>query len=155
VLEATFGGGEANVAVSLANYGISSAFVTAVPESDLGDAAVAEMRRFGVDTRHIVRQGERLGIYFLEAGSNQRPSRVIYDRSHSSIASARLDDFDWDAIFASAEWFHITGITPALSEAGAGLALEAVRRHAPRVCRSLATSTTARTSGSTARARPP
>lgn len=127
-LEATFGGGEANVAVSLANYGISSAFVTAVPDNDLGDAAIAEMRRFGVDTRHIVQQGERLGIYFLEAGSNQRPSRVVYDRSRSSIATARPDDFDWDAIFAGAEWFHITGITPALSEAGAELALEAVRQ---------------------------
>ncbi len=128
VLEATFGGGEANVAVSLANYGIPSAFVTAVPANDLGEAAIAEVRRFGVDTRFVRRQGERLGIYFLEAGSNQRPSKVTYDRAHSSIATARPGDFDWDAIFEGAEWFHITGITPALSQAGAELALEAVRQ---------------------------
>jgi 2-dehydro-3-deoxygluconokinase len=128
VLEATFGGGEANVAVSLANYGIPSAFVTAVPANDLGEAAVAEVRRFGVDTRFVRRQGERLGIYFLEAGSNQRPSKVTYDRAHSSIATAQPGDFDWDGIFEGAEWFHITGITPALSEAGAELALEAVRQ---------------------------
>lgn len=128
VLEATFGGGEANVAVSLANYGIETAFVTAVPANDLGEAALAEVRRFGVDVRHARRQGERLGIYFLEAGSNQRPSKVTYDRAHSAIATARPDDFDWDAIFRGAEWFHITGITPALSASAAELALEAVRQ---------------------------
>jgi 2-dehydro-3-deoxygluconokinase len=127
-LEATFGGGEANVAVSLANYGIASSFVTAVPANDLGEAAIAEVRRFGVDTRHVRRQGERLGIYFLEAGSNQRASKVTYDRSHAAIATAKPDDFDWDAVFEGAEWFHITGITPALSEAGAALSLEAVRQ---------------------------
>jgi 2-dehydro-3-deoxygluconokinase len=127
-LEATFGGGEANVAVSLANYGISSAFVSAVPANDIGEAAVAELRRFGVDTRWVRRQGERLGIYFLEAGSNQRPSTVIYDRSGASIASATPDQFNWDEIFDGAEWFHITGITPALSEAGAELALESARQ---------------------------
>jgi 2-dehydro-3-deoxygluconokinase len=128
MLEATFGGGEANVAVSLANYGIPSAFVTAVPANDLGEAAIAEVRRFGVDTRWVLRQGERLGIYFLEAGSNQRPSKVTYDRSHSSIATARPDQFDWDSIFDGAEWFHITGITPALSESGAEVALESARQ---------------------------
>jgi 2-dehydro-3-deoxygluconokinase len=127
-LEATFGGGEANVAVSIANYGIPSAFVTAVPANDLGEAAIAEVRRFGVDTRFVRRQGERLGIYFLEAGSNQRPSKVTYDRANSSIATVRPDDFDWDAVFEGAEWFHITGITPALSESGAELALEACRQ---------------------------
>lgn len=128
MLEATFGGGECNVAVSLANYGRRASFVTALPANNLGDAAIAEIRRFGVDTSHIVRQGERLGIYFLETGSNQRPSKVTYDRSYSSIATASADDFNWDAIFADAEWFHITGITPALSPSSAELALEAVQQ---------------------------
>lgn len=127
-LEATFGGGECNVAVSLANYGRQASFVTALPANNLGDAAIAEIRRFGVDTSHIVRQGERLGIYFLETGSNQRPSKVTYDRSFSSIATASPDDFDWDRIFTDAEWFHITGITPALSQSSAELALEAVKQ---------------------------
>lgn len=128
VLEATFGGGECNVAVSLANYGIPAAFVTAVPADNVGDGAVAEARRFGVDTRHIKRQGERLGIYFLETGSNQRPSKVTYDRAHSAIATARPGDFDWDEVLADADWFHITGITPALSQSAADLALEAVQQ---------------------------
>lgn len=128
VLEATFGGGEANVAVSLANYGIPASFVTAVPANNLGDAAVAEVRRFGVDTSFIKRQGERLGIYFLEAGSNQRPSKVTYDRAYSSIATAKPGDFDWDAVLQGADWFHITGITPALSQSAAELALESVRQ---------------------------
>jgi 2-dehydro-3-deoxygluconokinase len=127
-LEATFGGGEANVAVSLANYGLSASFVTAVPANNLGDAALAEVRRFGVETRHAVRKGERLGIYFLEAGSNARPSKVTYDRAHSSIATAAPGDFDWDRVFEGAEWFHITGITPALSQSAADLSLEAVRQ---------------------------
>ncbi|HEX6925228.1 MAG TPA: sugar kinase [Longimicrobiaceae bacterium] len=128
VLEATFGGGECNVAVSLANFGVPASFVTAVPDNNLGDAAIAEARRFGVDTTFIRRQGERLGIYFLETGSNQRPSKVTYDRAHSSIATARPGDFDWDAILADAGWFHITGITPALSQSAADLALEAVQQ---------------------------
>lgn len=128
LLEATFGGGECNVAVSLANYGLDAAFVTAVPKNNLGDAAIAEARRFGVDTRFIKRQGERLGIYFLETGSNQRPSKVTYDRAHSSIATASPGDFDWDAVFADAGWFHITGITPALSQSAADLSLEAVQQ---------------------------
>lgn len=126
-LEATFGGGEANVAVSLAHYGIPASFVTAVPANNVGDAAIAEVRRYGVDTRHIRRQGERLGIYFLETGANQRPSRVTYDRAHSSIATAKPGDFDWDAVLDGAGWFHVTGITPALSESAAALALESVR----------------------------
>lgn len=128
VLEATFGGGECNVAVSLSNYGLPASFVTAVPGNNLGDAAIAEARRFGVDTRFVKRQGERLGIYFLEAGSNQRPSKVTYDRAYSSIATAAPGDFDWDAIFAEADWFHITGITPALSQSAADLSLEAVQQ---------------------------
>lgn len=128
LLEATFGGGECNVAVSLSNYGVSTAFVTAVPANNLGDAAVTEARGFGVDTSFIKRQGERLGIYFLETGSNQRPSKVTYDRAYSSIAAARPGDFDWDAIFAEAGWFHITGITPALSQSAADLALESVQQ---------------------------
>ena len=128
VLEATFGGGECNVAVSLANFGVPASFVTAVPADNIGDAAIAEARRFGVDTTFIKRQGERLGIYFLETGSNQRPSKVTYDRAHSAIASARPGDFDWDAILDGADWFHITGITPALSQSAADLSLESVQQ---------------------------
>jgi 2-dehydro-3-deoxygluconokinase len=128
VLEATFGGGECNVAVSLANFGVPASFVTAVPADNIGDAAIAEARRFGVDTAFIKRQGERLGIYFLETGSNQRPSKVTYDRAHSAIASARPGDFDWDAILDGAGWFHITGITPALSQSAADLSLESVQQ---------------------------
>lgn len=128
LLEATFGGGEANVAVSLATFGVPAAFASAVPNNDVGDAVVAELHRFGVDTRFIRRQGERLGIYFLEPGANQRPSRVVYDRAHSSMATARPGDFDWDLVFAEAEWFHLTGITPALSASAAELSLEAARQ---------------------------
>lgn len=128
ILEATFGGGEFNVAVSLANYGVPVSFVTAVPANAVGEACVAEIRRFGVDTSHIVRRGERLGIYFLENGSNQRPSKVTYDRAHSSIATASPGDFDWDAILAGAKWFHVTGITPAISASAAELTLQAVKR---------------------------
>src|SRR5690606_18289522 len=109
-------------------FGLPASFVTAVPADNVGDAAIAEARRFGVDTSFIKRQGERLGIYFLETGSNQRPSKVTYDRAHSSIATARRGDFDWDAILADAGWFHITGITPALSQSAADLALEAVQQ---------------------------
>lgn len=127
-LEATFGGAESNVAVSLANFGLNAAFVTALPAGALGDAVVAELRRFGVDTSHILRQGERLGIYFLEAGANQRPSRVVYDRAHASIATTAASDLDWDAVFRGADWFHVSGITPALSASAAELSLEAVRQ---------------------------
>lgn len=127
LLEATFGGAESNVAVSLANYGLAATFVTALPRNPLGDNAVAELRRFGVDTRHIARQGERVGIYFLEAGANQRPSKVVYDRAGSSISTAQPSDFDWNEIFDGADWFHVSGITPAISESAAALALEAAR----------------------------
>ncbi|NNE06758.1 MAG: sugar kinase [Xanthomonadales bacterium] len=127
MLEATFGGGEANVAVALANYGLDAGFVTALPDNDIGEAAIRELRSFGVDTRNIARQGDRVGIYFLEAGSNQRASKVVYDRANSSIAVARSGDFDWDSIFAGAKWFHITGITPALSQSAADLSLESVK----------------------------
>jgi 2-dehydro-3-deoxygluconokinase len=127
MLEATFGGGEGNVALSLAHFGLEAAFVTALPGNPLADACLRFLRGYGVDTRHIIRQGERMGIYFLEEGANQRPSNVVYDRAHSSIAAARAEDFDWGEIFAGAGWFHITGITPALSASAAELSLAAVR----------------------------
>lgn len=125
-LEATFGGAEANVAVSLAQLGVPAAFVTALPPGPVGDAAIGEMRSFGVDTSLIRRQGERVGIYFLEAGANQRPSKVTYDRSGSSIATAKRGDFDWSVILNGAGWLHLSGVTPAISESTADLALEAV-----------------------------
>ena len=113
-LEATFGGGEANVAVSLANYGLDSVYVTKLPAHAIGQAAVDSLRYFGVDTSKIVRGGDRVGIYYLEKGASQRGSVCIYDRAHSAIAEARSGDFNWDAIFEGADWFHFTGITPAL-----------------------------------------
>ncbi|MDD3693429.1 MAG: sugar kinase [Oscillospiraceae bacterium] len=113
---ATYGGGEANVAVSLANYGLDAAFVTKLPTHEIGQAAVNSLRRFGVDTSKIVRGGNRVGIYFLEKGASQRPSKVVYDRAGSAIAQAKLSDFDWDNIFNGVDWFHFTGITPALGE---------------------------------------
>ena len=113
-LGATFGGGEANVAVSLANFGIEAAFVSKLPDNDIGQAAVNSLRRYGVDTLNIKRGGARVGIYYLEKGASQRASKVIYDRAGSSIAMASLDDFDWDNIFDGVKWFHFTGITPAL-----------------------------------------
>lgn len=125
-LEATFGGGEANVAVALANFGLNAAFVTALPDNDVGISAIRELRGLGVETAHINRSGDRVGIYFLEVGANQRPSKVVYDRAGSSIATAQPGDFDWQAIFGGARWFHITGITPALSASAAELSLEAV-----------------------------
>jgi 2-dehydro-3-deoxygluconokinase len=125
--EATFGGGEANVAVALANYGLDAGFVTALPDNDIGDAAIRELRSFGVDTTMIRRSGNRVGIYFLEAGANQRPSKVVYDRAASSICECGPGDFDWDNIFDGVKWFHITGITPALSQSAADLSLEAVK----------------------------
>ncbi|MDG2375644.1 MAG: sugar kinase [Woeseiaceae bacterium] len=126
-LEAIFGGGEANVAVSLCNFGMQAAFVSALPDNDIGTSAVRELRSFGVNTDYVHRAGNRVGIYYLESGANQRPSNVIYDRAGSSIAEAQSGDFDWQEIFASAVWFHITGITPALSESAAELSLEAVK----------------------------
>jgi len=113
-LEFTFGGGEANVAVSLANFGIDAAYVTKLPAHAIGQAAVNSLRRYGVDTSMIVRGGDRVGIYFNEKGASQRPSVCIYDRAHSAIAEASASDFNWDRIFEGAEWFHFTGITPAL-----------------------------------------
>jgi len=128
VFEATFGGGEANVAVSLANFGLDAAFVTALPNNDLGKACRMEVRKFGVDVSPIKMMPGRMGIYFLEAGANQRPSRVIYDRANSAIATAPKGSLDWDAAFEGGDWFHISGITPALSETAAELALEAVSK---------------------------
>ena len=125
-LDATFGGGEANVAVALANYGLDAGFVSALPDNDIGESAIRELRRFGVDTTHVNRSGDRVGIYYLETGANQRPSKVVYDRAGSSICTARPGDFDWKEIFDGAKWLHITGITPALSASAAELSLEAV-----------------------------
>ena len=113
-LEFTFGGGEANVSVSLANFGMDAAFVTKLPAHAIGQAAVNSLRRYGVDTSMIVRGGDRVGIYFNEKGASQRPSVCIYDRAHSAIAEASTADFDWDKIFEGVDWFHFTGITPAL-----------------------------------------
>lgn len=113
-MQATFGGGEANVAVSLANFGLNSVYVTKMPSHAIGQGAVDALRYFGVDTSKIVRGGDRVGIYFLEKGASQRGSVCIYDRAHSAIAEARPADFDWDAVFEGADWFHFTGITPAL-----------------------------------------
>ena len=127
VLEATFGGGEANVAVSLANYGMDTSFVTVLPKNDISAACVRELRGFGVDTHNIVYADGRMGIYYLEAGAVQRPSKVIYDRAESCIARAKVGDIDWDKVFDGAAWFHITGITPAISEGAAELSLEAVK----------------------------
>lgn len=124
-LEATFGGGEGNVAVGLARLGLNAAFVSAIPNNPIGDACVAELRKHGVDTSFIVRQGDRLGIYFLEAGANQRPSVVVYDRAASAIAELKVGDIDWDAVFDGATWFHVTGITPAISLATSELAVTA------------------------------
>ena len=126
-LEATFGGGEANVAVSLANFGMDSAFVTVLPDNSIGDACVGELRRFNVDTKDIVRAAGRMGIYFLEAGANQLPSKVIYDRAGSAVAEAKPGDIDWDRCFSDTDWFHITGITPAVSESLMRLSLESVK----------------------------
>jgi 2-dehydro-3-deoxygluconokinase len=125
--EATFGGGEANVAVSLASFGIDTAFVTVLPVNEIADACLAQLRGFGVDTSLIARGPGRMGIYFLERGANQRSSRVVYDRDGSAIALAALGDIDWAKVFAGAGWFHITGITPAISQSAADLSLEAVR----------------------------
>ncbi len=125
--ELSFAGGEANVAVSLSNYGIESSFVTKVPENALSKAVLKDLRGYGVDVSKIVYGGERLGMYYVEKGASQRPSKVIYDRKYSSISSASIDDFDWDDIFKDAQWFHFTGITPALSDGCAELCKKAVK----------------------------
>ena len=128
LLEATFGGGEANVAVGLARFGLKVAYVSVIPNNPIGDACIGELRRQGVDTSLIIRKGNRLGIYFLENGANQRPSMVIYDRSYSAIAEARPGDIDWEKVFDGVSWFHITGITPAISLSASELSLEAVKK---------------------------
>lgn len=125
--DVVYGGGEANVAVSLANYGYDAYYVTKLPKNDLGQAAINHLRRFGVKTDYIVRGGDRIGIYFLETGASMRPSKIIYDRAHSAIAEADVTDFDFDEIFKDAKWFHVTGITPALSKKGAILTEEALK----------------------------
>lgn len=125
--EATYGGAEANVAVSLANFGIDARFVSKLPAHAVGQAAVNSLRRFGVDTSMITRGGDRVGIYFMERGASQRGSLVVYDRAHSSISEALPSDFDWDEIFDGADWFHFTGITPALGDNVAKICVEACR----------------------------
>ena len=124
---ATYGGGEANVAVSLANYGFDAKFVTKLPKHEIGQAAVNSLRKYGVDTSYITRGGDRVGIYFLEKGASQRPSKVIYDRAGSSIATASREDFNWKEIFDGVEWFHFTGITPALGDEVAAICLDACK----------------------------
>lgn len=128
MLEATFGGAEANVASSLSNYGLKSSHVTAMPDNEIAEAAIRELRKFGVETEFINKQGERLGTYYLEAGASQRPSRVIYDRAHSSISQAKVGDFNWQKIFKGATWFHTSGVTPAISQSAADLTLEAMKQ---------------------------
>lgn len=130
--DVVYGGGEANVAVSLTNYGYEGHFVSKLPNHEIGQAAINHLRRFGVNTDYIARGGDRVGIYYLESGASMRPSKVIYDRAHSSIAEADIDDFDFDEIFKDAKWFHFSGITPALSQKAALLteeALKAAKRH--------------------------
>ena len=134
--DVNYGGGEANVAVSCANYGHKAEFVTAVPDNEIGECAVAALRKYGVETSHIAKCGERLGIYFLETGASMRPSKVVYDRAHSSISTATSKDFDFDEIFKDADWFHFTGITPAVSDSAAKLteeALIAAKKHGVKV----------------------
>lgn len=126
-LNATFGGGEANVAVSLANYGIATEFVTRLPENDIARAAVMDLRKYGVGTSNIVYGGDRMGIYFLETGAVARAGKVIYDRAHSAIAEIQPGMIDWEKVLRGASWFHWTGITPAISEGAAEVCLEAIR----------------------------
>lgn len=131
--QATFGGGEANVAVSLANFGVPTRYVTVLPEENpIADACVAQLRSFGIDVSKIARGKGRMGIYFLEAGANQRPSKVLYDRAGSSIALAGPDALDWNAVLEGAGWLHVTGITPAISQSAADLTLEAAAAAASR-----------------------
>ncbi len=125
-LEATFGGGEANVCVSLANYGMEAAYVTVLPDHDVSAAFLRQLRGFGVDVSGVVFKPGRLGVYYVETGSSQRPGKVIYDRAGSSVSLAKPGDIDWKKVFAGAGWFHITGISPAISQSAADLSLEAV-----------------------------
>ena len=124
---ATFGGGEANVAVSLANYGMDACFVTKLPDNPIGQSAINSLRRFGVNTNYIVRGGNRVGIYYLEKGTSQRGSVCVYDRAHSSIQEAKPEDFNWEEIFKDAKWFHVTGITPALGPNVVDITIEACK----------------------------
>lgn len=126
--EASFGGGEANVAVSLANYGMDAAFLTALPDNAIADACKRELRKFGVDISRIVTREGRMGIYYLESGANQRPSKVVYDRSGSAMANATPADIDFEKVYAGVDWLHITGITPAISESAMELSIEAVKK---------------------------
>ena len=121
--EAIYGGGESNVAVSLANYGVPVEFVTRLPQNDIGDCALMEMRKRGVGTQHVSRGGERLGIYFLEIGAVNRGSKVVYDRAHSAMSSIEAGMIDWEAVFKDVDWFHWTGITPAISQGAADACL--------------------------------
>ena len=125
--DVNYGGGEANVAASLANFGLASRFVTRLPENDIGRACRMELDRYGIDTSHIQTGGERLGVYFLETGAVARPSKVIYDRSHSAFSEVKTNTFDWDTIFEDAQWFHWTGLTPAVSQEAADVCLEAIK----------------------------
>lgn len=127
MMEATFGGGEANVAVSLVNYGMEAQYCTVLPDNAIGDECVKELRRFGVDVSKVQRGPGRMGIYFLENGANQLPSKVVYDRAYSAIALAKPGDLNWDEVFEGVDWFHITGITPAISESAMELSLESVK----------------------------
>lgn len=126
--EVEYGGGEANVCASVANYGGTACFVTKLPDNPIGEACLSQLRKYNICTKHIARGGERLGIYFCEKGASQRASNVVYDRAHSSIATAAKADFDWDAIFEGADWFHFTGITPALSDETADICLDACKK---------------------------
>jgi 2-dehydro-3-deoxygluconokinase len=126
-LNATFGGAEANVSVSLSNYGEDAVFVTALPSNPIADAAIRELKSFGVDTSFIKRKGDRVGIYFAEPGASMRPSKIIYDRNNSSISTIEAGDFDWKKIFDGAHWFHVTGITPAIAKGTADVTMEAVK----------------------------
>lgn len=134
--DVNYGGGEANVAVSLAGFGHDAQFVTAVPDNEIGECALATLRKYQVGTKYVAKEGERLGIYFLESGSSVRPSKVIYDRAHSSISTVKPDAFDFDQIFDGVDWFHFTGITPALSDSAAELteaALKKAKEHGVKV----------------------
>src|SRR5882757_2615925 len=125
--DVTYGGGEANVAAALCNYGLNGTFVTKIPNNPIGQSAINHLRRYGVDTQYIVRGGERLGIYFLETGASMRASQVVYDRAHASISEVDINEFDFDKILEDASWFHTTGITPALSDKAAALTEAALK----------------------------
>ncbi len=125
--DATYGGGEANVAVSLANYGLNTDFISRIPKNDIGEACIMNLKKYGVGTDHIVRGGNRLGIYFLEYGAVNRASKVIYDRAYSALSEIQPGMIDWDKVFEGADWFHWTGITPAISQGAADVCLEAIK----------------------------